>query len=97
MIKVEVVYLSELPGDADSPAEPVAADQQSLHSPAPEMSKSKYIKVAEDSLPGDNMTVHCILLLRKEKTQNKITPSTHNFRKKKHLSIQCIMPGITRY
>lgn len=55
-------YLSELPGDANSPAQSIAADQQSLHSPAPEMSKSKYIKVAEDSLPGDNMTVHCILL-----------------------------------
>lgn len=64
---MKVAYLSELPGDANSPAEPIAADQQSLHSPAPEMSKSKYIKVAEDSLPGDNMTVHCILLLWKEK------------------------------
>lgn len=62
-----VAYLSELPGDANSPAQPIAADQQSLHSPAPEMPKSKYIKVAEDSLPSDNMTVHSILLLMEKK------------------------------
>lgn len=71
-----MTYLSELPGDANSPAQPIAADQQSLHSPAPEMPKSKYIKVAEDSLPGDNMTVHSILLLMKrtnfKKRQNNL-------------------------
>lgn len=59
-----MTYLRELPGDANSPAQPVAADQQSLHSPAPEMPKSKYIKVAEDSLPSDHMAVHSILLLK---------------------------------
>lgn len=57
-------YLRELPGDADSPAQPIAADQQSLHSPAPEMPKSKYIEVAEDSLPSDNVAVHSIFLLK---------------------------------
>lgn len=66
-----VAYLSELPGDANSPAQPIAADQQSLHGPTPEMPKSKYIKVAEDSLPGDNMTVHSILLLMKKNKTNK--------------------------
>lgn len=67
-----MAYLSEFPGDANSPAQPIAADQQSLHSPAPEMPKRKYIKVAKDSLPGDNMTVDSILLLiQKKKPQTE--------------------------
>lgn len=64
-------YLRELPGDADRPAQPVAADQQSLHSPAPEMPKSKYIKVAEDSLPSDNVAVHSIFLLKDKRYKQK--------------------------
>lgn len=66
-----MAYFSELPGDANSPAQPIAPDQQSLHSPAPEMPKSKYIKVAKDSLPCDNMTVHSILLLMKKEKEKK--------------------------
>lgn len=66
-----MAYLSEFPGDANSPAQPIAADQQSLHSPAPEMPKRKYIKVAKDSLPGDNMTVDSILLLIQKKKKHK--------------------------
>ncbi len=55
-------YLGQLPGDADGPAQSVAADQQSLHSPAPEMTEGEDVEVAEDSLPGDHMTVDGILL-----------------------------------
>lgn len=57
-------HLSQLPGDADGPAEPVTADQQGLHGPAPEVSKRKYIKVADNPLPGDNVAVHSVLLFR---------------------------------
>lgn len=60
------VYLRELPGNTDGPAESVAANQQGLHAPAPEMTECKNVKVAQDSLPGDHMAVHCILLQRQQ-------------------------------
>ena len=63
------VYLSELPGDADGPTEAVAADEQGLHAPAPEVTEGEYVKVAQDSLPGDHVTVHCILLQAEHSSQ----------------------------
>lgn len=57
-------YLSQLPGNTDCPAETVATDQQGLHGPAPEMSKCKYIKMADNPLPGDNVAVHSVLLCK---------------------------------
>lgn len=60
--RVMVVYLGELPGNTDGPAEAVAADEQGLHAPAPEMAESKNVKVAQDSLPGDDVAVHSVLL-----------------------------------
>lgn len=58
----EFVYLCELPGDTDGPAEAVASDEEGLHAPAPEMAERKDVKMAHDSLPGDDVAVHCILL-----------------------------------
>lgn len=58
----EFVYLRELPGDTDGPAEAVASDEEGLHAPAPEMAERKDVKMAHDSLPGDDVAVHCILL-----------------------------------
>lgn len=64
-------YLSELPGNTDGPAEAIASDEQCLHTPTPEMTERKYVKVTQDSLPGDGMTVHSIFLWRA--AQNAIT------------------------
>lgn len=55
-------YLSELPGNTDGPAEAIASDEQCLHTPTPEMTERKYVKVTQDSLPGDGVTVHSIFL-----------------------------------
>lgn len=55
-------YLGQLPGDADCPAQAVAADQQGLHGPAPEMSERKYVEMADNPLPGDNVAVDSVLL-----------------------------------
>ena len=61
------MYLCQLPGDADGPAEAIAADEQGLHAPAPEVTEGKDVKVAQDSLPGDHMTVYCIFLEKRIK------------------------------
>lgn len=58
----ELVHLSELPGNTDGPAETVAADEEGLHSPTPKMAEGKNVKVAQDSLPGDDVAVHSIFL-----------------------------------
>lgn len=57
-------YLSELPGNTDGPAEAIASDEQRLHTPTPEMTEGKYVKVTQDSLPGDGVTVHSVFLER---------------------------------
>lgn len=64
-------YLSELPGNTNGPAEAIASDEQCLHPPTPEMTERKYVKVTQDSLPGDGMTVHSVFLSRA--AQNAIT------------------------
>ena len=74
-----MVYLCQLPGDADCPAEPITTDQQGLHGPAPEMPKCKYIKVTDDPLPGDHVAVHSILLIN-IKSSNMITVCITNIR-----------------
>lgn len=61
-------YLRELPGNTDGPAEAVASDQEGLHAPTPEMAECKDVKMAENSLPGDDMAVDCILLKRERDT-----------------------------
>lgn len=55
-------YLSKLPGNTDGPAEAIASNEEGLHAPAPEMAERKNVKMAEDSLPGDDVAVYCILL-----------------------------------
>lgn len=55
-------YLSELPCDADGPAETVTADKEGFHGPTPEMAKSEDVEMTEDALPRDNMTINSILL-----------------------------------
>lgn len=55
-------YLGELPGNTDGPTEAVASDEQRLHTPTPEMTERKNVKVAQDSLPGDGVTVDSIFL-----------------------------------
>lgn len=55
-------YLRELPGDTDGPAEAIASNEKGLHTPAPEMTEGKNVKMAQDSLPGDDMAVDSILL-----------------------------------
>lgn len=57
-------YLSELPRNTDSPAEAITSDEQRLHTPTPEMTECKYVKVTQDSLPGDGVTVHSVFLER---------------------------------
>lgn len=59
-----LLYLSELPGNTDSPAEAIASNEQGFHTPAPEMAKCKNVKMAENSLPRDDMAVHSIFLRR---------------------------------
>lgn len=59
-----VRYLSEFPGDADSPAEAIAADEQRLHGPAGKVSEGKDVKVAQDPLPCYHGTVYSIFLLK---------------------------------
>lgn len=61
-LKKHVRYLSEFPGDADSPAEAIAADEQRLHSPAGKVSEGKDVKVAQDPLPCYHGTVYSIFL-----------------------------------
>ncbi len=56
--------LSELPGNTDGPAEAIASNEQGLHTPAPEMAECENVKMAQDSLPGDDVAVHSILLQR---------------------------------
>lgn len=62
VISVSAWYLGELPGDTDGPAEAIAADQKGLHAPPPKVAERKDVKVAQDPLPSDHMTVHRILL-----------------------------------
>lgn len=57
-------YLGELPGDTDGPAEAIASNEKRLHTPAPEMTEGKNVKMAQDSLPGDDMAVDSVLLQR---------------------------------
>lgn len=64
-------HLCEFPRDADGPAESVAADEQSFHGPAPEVAKGKNVKVTQDALPCDHVTIHCILLHNKKKGQHE--------------------------
>lgn len=59
-----LLYLSKLPGNTDGPAEAIASNKQGLHTPAPEMAECKNVKMAQDSLPGDDMAVHSIFLQR---------------------------------
>lgn len=61
-------HLCELPGDADGPAQAVAPDEQGLHTPAPEVAEGKDVKMAHDSLPGDDMAVDSIFLQRAVQT-----------------------------
>lgn len=61
-------YLSKFPGNTDGPAEAIASDEQGFHTPAPEMAERKDVKMAQDSLPGDDMAVHSILLQRAAQT-----------------------------
>lgn len=75
------MYLSELPRDADGPAEAVAADQQGLHAPTPEMAKCEDIKMTQDSLPRDNMTVHGILLIKNKQNKTASQPGGIKVRK----------------
>lgn len=67
MYSRQVRYLSEFPGDADSPAEAIAANEQRFHGPASKMAKSKDVKVAQDPLRCDNRTVDSIFLGVKSK------------------------------
>lgn len=64
-----VRYLSEFPGDADGPAEAVAADEQSLHGPACKVAEGKDVKVAQDPLPRYHRTVYSIFLVRGKVTE----------------------------
>lgn len=57
-------YLSKLPGNTDGPAEAIASNEKRLHTPAPEMTECKNVKMTQDSLPGDDMAVHSIFLQR---------------------------------
>lgn len=61
-VRVSSRYLSELPGDADGPAEAIAANEKRLHAPTPEMAEGKNVEMAEDSLPGDDVAVHSVVL-----------------------------------
>lgn len=63
MYSRRVRYLGEFPGDADSPAEAIAANEQRLHGPARKMAKSKDVKVAQDPLRCDHRTVDSIFLV----------------------------------
>lgn len=67
MYSRRVRYLGEFPGDADSPAEAIAANEQRLHGPASKMAKSKDVKVAQDPLRCDHRTVDSIFLVVKKK------------------------------
>lgn len=55
-------YLGKLPSNTDGPAQAIAANEEGLHTPAPEMAECKYVKMAQDSLPCDDVTVDCVLL-----------------------------------
>lgn len=55
-------YLRKLPGNTDGPAQAVASNEKRLHSPTPKMAERKNVKMAQDSLPGDDMAIHSILL-----------------------------------
>lgn len=55
-------YLSELPGDADGPADAVAADEQSLQGPACKVAECEDVEVAQDPIPCYHRTVHSIFL-----------------------------------
>lgn len=59
------LYLSELPGDADGPAEAVAADEQRFYSPACKVTQCKDVEVGQDPLPCYHCTVHSIFLKEK--------------------------------
>lgn len=59
---VSSLYLSELPGDADGPAQAIAANEKRFHAPTPEMTEGKNVEMAEDSLPGDDVAVHGVVL-----------------------------------
>lgn len=55
-------YLSKFPCDADSPAEAVATNEQSLHGPASKVAKGKYVKMAQDPLPRYHCAIYSIFL-----------------------------------
>ena len=46
LLSVSIVYLCELPGDADGPAKAIAANKKGLHTPAPKVAECKNVKVA---------------------------------------------------
>lgn len=58
-------HLSELPCDADSPAEAVATNEQSLHGPASKVAEGKYVKMAQDPLPCYHRAVYGIFLRKR--------------------------------
>lgn len=64
LIGCALPYLSKLPGNTDGPAEAIAANEQGLHTPSPEMAECENVKMAQDPLPGDDMAVHSIVLQR---------------------------------
>lgn len=56
------LYLSEFPGDADSPAEAIATNEQSLHGPASKVAEGKDVTMAQEPLPRYSCTVYSIFL-----------------------------------
>lgn len=64
--KHHAVHLCELPGDANGPAQTIAADQQSLHGPTCKVTEGKDVEMAQDALPCYHRAVYSIFL-QKEK------------------------------
>lgn len=71
--------LSEFPGDADSPAEAIAANEQRLHGPASKMAKSKDVKVAQDPLPCYHRAVYSIFLVKLKRKKIKYDKKNSRF------------------
>lgn len=77
---VSSLYLSKLPGDANGPAQPIAADEKRLHAPTPEMTEGKDVEMAEDSLPGDDVAVHSVVLQAAQTVCNEQKASANHAR-----------------
>lgn len=56
------LYLSKFPRNTDGPAQSITSNEKCLHTPSPEMAECKNVKMAQDSLPGDDMAVHSVFL-----------------------------------